>query len=73
MKHYYKYFLPFFLILAFLVTFLTGCAPSAEMLAAAQDKYTELVQIHNEVVEVHKAVSYTHLLSHYFFVFFILY
>ncbi len=59
MKHYYKYFLPFFLILAFLVTFLTGCAPSAEMLAAAQDKYTELVQIHNEVVEVHKEVDDT--------------
>lgn len=66
MKHYCKYFLPLFLTLACLSTFLTGCAPSDEMLAAAQDKYTELVQIHNDVVEAHKQVedaSYDEALS----------
>ena len=59
MKHYYKYFLSVCLILTCLGTFLTGCAPSDEELSAAQDKYAELVQIHNEVVEAHKEVDDT--------------
>lgn len=59
MKHHYKYFLPIFLILACLGILLTGCGPSDEMLSAAQDKYAELVEIHNDVVEAHKEVDDT--------------
>lgn len=66
MKHYYRYSLSVLLILACLGTLLTGCRPSAEVLSAAQTKYAELVQIHNDVVEAHKQVensSYDEALS----------
>ena len=37
---------------------LTGCGPSEEKIAAAQSKYTQLVDIHNQVVAAHKEISH---------------
>ncbi len=36
---------------------LTGCGPSEEKITAAQSKYTQLVDIHNQVVAAHKEIS----------------
>ena len=66
MIHFYKHTLPSLLILSCLLILLAGCSPSDEMLSAAQDKYAELVEIHNEVVEAHREVeddSYDEALS----------
>lgn len=35
----------------------TACGPSDEKVAQAQQKYAELVEIHNQVVEAHKVVA----------------
>ena len=37
---------------------LTGCGPSEEKIAAAQSKYTQLIDIHNQVVAAHKEISH---------------
>lgn len=66
MIHFYKHTLPSLLILSCLCILLTGCSPSDEVLSAAQGKYAELVEIHNEVVEAHREVeddSYDEALS----------
>ena len=66
MIHFYKHTLPSLLILSCLLILLAGCSPSDEVLSAAQDKYAELVEIHNEVVEAHREVeddSYDEALS----------
>lgn len=36
---------------------LTGCGPSEEKIALAQSTYTELIDIHNQVVEAHKTIA----------------
>lgn len=38
-------------------TLLTGCGPSEEKVAQAQSTYTELTDIHNQVVEAHKTIA----------------
>lgn len=66
MIHFYRHTLPSLLILSCLCILLTGCSPSDEVLSAAQGKYAELVEIHNEVVEAHREVeddSYDEALS----------
>lgn len=66
MIHFYKHTLPSLLILSCLCILLTGCSPSDEVLSAAQGKYAELVEVHNEVVEAHREVeddSYDEALS----------
>ena len=57
MIHFYKHTLPSLLILSCLLILLAGCSPSDEVLSAAQAKYAELVEIHNEVVEAHREVA----------------
>lgn len=44
-------------LLSLLCFFLIACGPSEEKVSQAQEKYTELAKIHNEVVEAHKGVS----------------
>lgn len=66
MIHFYKHTFPSLLILSCLCILLSGCSPSDEVLSAAQGKYAELVEIHNEVVEAHREVeddSYDEALS----------
>lgn len=53
-----KKFIYTFLFGLFLCLMLTGCGgPSEEKIATAQDTYSQLVQIHNQVVEAHKGIS----------------
>lgn len=53
-----KKFIYTFLCGLFLCLMLTGCGgPSEEKIATAQDAYSQLVQIHNQVVEAHKGIS----------------
>lgn len=53
-----KKFIDTFLCCFFLCLILSGCGgPSEEKIAAAQDAYSQLVQLHNEVVEAHKGIS----------------
>lgn len=48
----------FFIVLACsLCIMLTACGPSDEKVAQAQQKYAELVEIHNQVVEMHKDID----------------
>lgn len=41
----------------FLSFLLTGCGPSEEKIAQAQETYRQLIDIHNQVVEAHKNIS----------------
>lgn len=43
--------------ICFLFLFLTACGPSEEKIAQAQQKYSELAETHNNVVEAHKSIS----------------
>lgn len=53
-----KKFIYTFLCSLSLCFFLSGCGgPSEEKIATAQDAYSQLVQIHNQVVEAHKGIS----------------
>lgn len=47
-------YLFFFLFLSFAFT---GCGPSEEKIAQAQDAYTALTQLHNQVVEAHGLID----------------
>lgn len=42
------------LLLSFL---LTGCGPSEEKIAQAQETYRQLIDLHNQVVEAHQTIS----------------
>lgn len=53
----HKHLRGFLAICILTCTLLTGCGPSEEKIAAAQNKYTELVDIHNRVVAAHKEIS----------------
>ena len=49
---------PTLLILcALLSVMLTGCGPSEEKIAQAQELYAQLADLHNQVVEAHKGIS----------------
>ena len=51
---YIKTFSVIFLLSCFL---LTGCGPSEEKITEAQNKYRELTELHNQVVEAHKTIA----------------
>lgn len=53
----YKYFCTLSAACLLSCTLLTGCGPAEEKIAEAQNKYTELVDIHNQVAEAHKEIS----------------
>lgn len=57
MHNLYKYFCTLSAICLLSCTLLTGCGPAEEKIAEAQSKYTELVDIHNQVVEAHKEIA----------------
>lgn len=57
MKPFFKKTGSFFLTGMLLCILLTGCGPSEEKIAEAQNKYTELTDIHNQVVDSHKIIS----------------
>lgn len=48
---------PALLICILLLLILTGCGPSEEKILKAQETYTQLTDIHNQVVEAHKSIS----------------
>lgn len=54
MKHS---FLSISMLLFVLCLTLTACGPSGEKITEAQQKFTELTQIHNTTVEAHKTIS----------------
>lgn len=45
------------LLCLFLSLSFTGCGPSEEKIAQAQELYVQLVDLHNQVVEAHKDIS----------------
>lgn len=47
----------FLVLFAVLSLIFTGCGPSEEKIAQAQETYTALTQLHNEVVEAHTHIS----------------
>lgn len=47
----------FFIFFLFLSVIFTGCGPSEEKIAQAQDAYTALTQLHNQVVEAHGLID----------------
>ena len=57
MHRFYKYICTISAACLLSCTLLTGCGPSEEKIAEAQGKYTELVDIHNQVVEAHKTIA----------------
>ena len=57
MHRFYKYICTISAACLLSCTLLTGCGPSEEKIAEAQSKYTELVDIHNQVVEAHKTIA----------------
>lgn len=57
MHSLYKYFCTLSAACLLSCTFLTGCGPAEEKIAEAQNKYTELVDIHNQVAEAHKEIT----------------
>ena len=52
----YKKILPLFIICSLCFLF-AACGPSDEKIAEAQQKYAQLAEIHNQVVEAHKNIS----------------
>ncbi|NBJ91807.1 hypothetical protein [Parablautia muri] len=55
--HKNNWVIKFFILSVFLSITLTGCGPSEEKIAQAQEAYTALTQLHNEVVEAHNHIS----------------
>ncbi len=45
------------LLLVFFAVIFTGCGPSEEKIAQAQEAYTALAQLHNQVVEAHSLIA----------------
>ena len=57
MSSFYKYIRALLTACLMSCILLTGCGPSEEKIAEAQSKYTELVELHNQVVEAHKTIA----------------
>ncbi len=51
------FYLKFLIFFLFLTLTFTGCGPSEEKIAQAQEAYTALTQLHNQVVEAHELID----------------
>ena len=57
MNRFYKYLRTILTVCLMSCILLTGCGPSEEKIAEAQNKYAELTDLHNQVVEAHKTIA----------------
>ena len=57
MHNFFQYICRLILPCLLACTLLTGCSPSEEKIALAQSTYTELIDMHNQVVEAHKTIA----------------
>ena len=57
MNRFYKYLRTILTVCLMSCILLAGCGPSEEKIAEAQNKYAELTDLHNQVVEAHKTIA----------------
>ena len=57
MHNFFQRICTFSLLCLFTCLLLTGCGPSEEKIAEAQNTYTELINTHNRVVDAHKTIA----------------